>query len=63
MHGGGSDLRLNDGLFVKLYPVGRGLTVCLWVGKRELIVVLFVRLFDLCLFGFVGFVALHYTPS
>ena len=24
------------------------------VGKRELILVLFVRLFDLCLFGFVG---------
>ena len=24
------------------------------LGKRELIVVLFVRLFDLCLFGFVG---------
>ena len=24
-------------------------------GKRELILVLFVRLFDLCLFGFVGF--------
>ena len=23
--------------------------------KRELILVLFVRLFDLCLFGFVGF--------
>ena len=26
--------------------------------KRELIVVLFVRLFDLCLFGFVGFLFL-----
>ena len=25
------------------------------LGKRELILVLFVRLFDLCLFGFVGF--------
>ena len=25
------------------------------LGKRELIFVLFVRLFDLCLFGFVGF--------
>ena len=25
------------------------------MGKRELILVLFVRLFDLCLFGFVGF--------
>ena len=24
------------------------------LGKRELIIVLFVRLFDLCLFGFVG---------
>ena len=24
------------------------------LGKRELILVLFVRLFDLCLFGFVG---------
>ena len=28
------------------------------LGKRELIVVLFVRLFDLCLFGFVGFLFL-----
>ena len=25
------------------------------LGKRELILVLFVRLFDLCSFGFVGF--------
>ena len=25
------------------------------LGKRELILVLFLRLFDLCLFGFVGF--------
>ena len=25
------------------------------LGKRELILVLFVRLFDFCLFGFVGF--------
>ena len=28
------------------------------LGKRELISVLFVRLFDLCLFGFVGFLFL-----
>ena len=28
------------------------------LGKRELIIVLFVRLFDLCLFGFVGFLLL-----
>ena len=28
------------------------------LGKRELILVLFVRLFDLCLFGFVGFLIL-----
>ena len=28
------------------------------LGKRELILVLFVRLFDLCLFGFVGFLCL-----
>ena len=28
------------------------------LGKRELIVVLFVRLFDLCLFRFVGFLFL-----
>ena len=28
------------------------------LGKRELIFVLFVRLFDLCLFGFVGFLFL-----
>ena len=27
-------------------------------GKRELILVLFVRVFDLCLFGFVGFLFL-----
>ena len=29
-----------------------------YVEKRELILVLFVRLFDLCLFGFVGFLFL-----
>ena len=28
------------------------------LGKRELILVLFVRLFDLCLFGFVSFLFL-----
>ena len=28
------------------------------LGKRELILMLFVRLFDLCLFGFVGFLFL-----
>ena len=28
------------------------------LGKRELILVLFMRLFDLCLFGFVGFLFL-----
>ena len=28
------------------------------LGKRELILVLFVRLFGLCLFGFVGFLSL-----
>ena len=28
------------------------------LGERELILVLFVRLFDLCLFGFVGFLFL-----
>ena len=28
------------------------------LGKRELILVLFVRLFDLCMFGFVGFLFL-----
>ena len=28
------------------------------LGKRELILVLFVRLFDLCLFGFIGFFSL-----
>ena len=28
------------------------------LGKNELILVLFVRLFDLCLFGFVGFLFL-----
>ena len=29
-----------------------------YLGKRELILVLFVRLIDLCLFGFVGFLFL-----
>ena len=29
--------------------------LALRMGKRELILVLFVRLFDLCLFGFIGF--------
>ena len=28
------------------------------LGKRELILVFFVRLFDLCLFGFIGFLFL-----
>ena len=28
------------------------------LGKRELMLVLFIRLFDLCLFGFVGFLVL-----
>ena len=28
------------------------------LGKRELILVLFMRLFDLCFFGFVGFLFL-----
>ena len=28
------------------------------LGKKELILVIFVRLFDLCLFGFVGFLLL-----
>ena len=28
------------------------------LGKRELILVLFVRVFDLCMFGFVGFLFL-----
>ena len=35
--------------------------LALWLprlGKRELILVLYVRLFDLCLFGFVGFLFL-----
>ena len=32
MHDGGSGLRPNDGLFVKLEPVGWGLTICLWLG-------------------------------
>ena len=30
------------------------------LGKRELILVLFVRLFDLCMFGFVGFLFLFF---
>ena len=55
-------------LFVALWFVLRGdLFLCFSVllvlrlprlGKRELILVLLVRLFDLCLFGFVGFLFL-----
>ena len=60
-------------LFVALWFILRGdwfyalscviLFLCLSVrlprlGKRELILVLFVRLIDLCLFGFVGFLFL-----
>ena len=33
------------------------------LGKRELILVLFVRLFDLCLFGFVGFLFLFVSEK
>ena len=33
------------------------------LGKRELILVLFVRLFDLCLFGFVSFLFLFLLVS
>ena len=32
LHDGGSGLRLNDGFFVKLKPVGWGLLICLWLG-------------------------------
>ena len=32
MHDGGSGLRLNDDLFVKLPQMGLGLTLCLWLG-------------------------------
>ena len=56
-------------LFVALWFILRGdllyvfpcvsLFLCLSrLGKRELILVLFVRLFGLCLFGFVGFLFL-----
>ena len=59
-------------LFVALWFVLRGdlfyvfpcvilflwFSVLLALGKRELILVLFVRLLDLCLFGFVGFLFL-----
>ena len=33
-------------------------SIAITLGKRELILMLFVRLFDLCLFGFVGFLFL-----
>ena len=55
---------LRGGLFYVLSCVIVILFLCFLVflalrllrmGKRELILVLFVRLFDLCLFGFVGF--------
>ena len=47
-------------LFVALWFILRVLLVLRLprLGKRELILVLFVRLFDLCLFGFVGFLFL-----
>ena len=59
-------------LFVALWRFVVCLSVCRFVlcfsvflvlrlprlGKREVILVLFVRLFDLCLFGFVGFLFL-----
>ena len=33
LYDGGSGLKFNDGLFVKLSPVGWGLTTCLWLGS------------------------------
>ena len=32
LNGGGSGLRINDGLFIKLLQVGWGLMLCLWLG-------------------------------
>ena len=45
-------------LFVALWFILRGDLLSFRVGKRELILVLFVRLFGLCLFRFVGFLFL-----
>ena len=33
------------------------------LGKRELVLMLFVRLFDLCLFGFIGFLFLSVSAK
>ena len=33
------------------------------LGKRKLTLVLFVRLFDLCLFGFVGFLPIFFISD
>ena len=50
-------LCLNLCHFVLVFLVLLALRLPRW-GKRELVLVLFVRLFDLCLFGFVGFLFL-----
>ena len=50
-------LCLNFVLFCSCFPVLLALRLPR-LGKRELILVLFVRLFDLCLFGFIGFLFL-----
>ena len=40
LHSGGSDLRLNDGLLIKLSKVGWGLMLCLWLGLLEVSLIL-----------------------
>ena len=44
--------------FVLVFFSPFSITITSFGEERELILVLFVRLFDLCLFGFVGFVFL-----
>ena len=63
-HGWWNRLRVGDSgcnsveaVVLKVYPKFLVLRLPR-LGKRELILVLFVRLFDLCLFGFVGFLFL-----
>ena len=44
--------------FVLVFFSSFSIAITLLGEERELILVLFVRLFDLCLFGFVGFLFL-----
>ena len=49
---------LTSGYFVLVFFSPFSIAITSLGEERELILVLFVRLFDLCLFGFVGFLFL-----